>query len=151
MNRLWKCRWDMYSAAIVRGGLTVDGIFTASWVIFYGCNTAIRGMYMSCLRMHCEGVVVGRIIFYPSALAWLGVMPHTATDYGHVDVYHHERVLHTYGVLLSSISVRNNSEPIKIGFLFPRELLPIQVSRLPCPTTNQPHTNTGPILLDENA
>lgn len=48
-------------------------------------------------------------------------MPRTATDYGHADVYRHERVLHTYGVLLSSSSVRNNNKPIKLGFLFPRE------------------------------
>lgn len=46
MKRLWKCRWDMYSAAMVRGGLIVDGIFTASCVIFYGCDMANQAMYI---------------------------------------------------------------------------------------------------------
>lgn len=56
MKRLWKCRWDMYSAAIVRGFFAgiVDGIFTASCVILYGCDMAIGAMYMGCLMKHMK-------------------------------------------------------------------------------------------------
>jgi hypothetical protein len=42
MKRLWKCRWEMYSAAMVRGFLIVDGIIAALYgvLIFFSCYDA---------------------------------------------------------------------------------------------------------------